>query len=410
MSRFLRLLACCPAVLFVQCATSPQEGQPEDGNPDASTGTWVFTLSDSVEAHIPGRRTGTEWSLNNGEETLQLQPAGDGCALVPIFEGTLCLGPDGKGTWTDVLRTGDEAYAVPVRWERESTAERPEGNAVDSATWRLAFGEKDPWYGDLVVRTFHGGAVEGTIETATGDFRFLHGREEASRLVLQTFDGAHLFHFSASTRHPDSLLSGLFSSGNHFSTPFKGHRKGTGDAALSDGMTADWTGGELAYSGRNLVADSVHWQWDRSDGKIHILSVMGSWCPNCLDEHRMLKDILRDHPDVRVHTLAFERGLDRENGEKLALKRLHHYSEEMELWRFEDRWDVILAGPASKSSAQAALPFLDRVVSFPTTIVLHPRAERPWIHSGFNGPATGFKYGLEKAAFERALSGPSESR
>jgi len=113
---------------------------------------------------------------------------------------------------------------------------------------------------------------------------------------------------------------------------------------------------------------------------------------------------------VRVHTLAFERGTERDNGEKTALNRLKAYSEEMELWRYEGRWDITLVGPASKKEAQQRLPFLDKVVSFPTTVILHPQSDQPWVHSGFNGPATGAKFDLEKKRFYAAISGPSESR
>lgn len=396
--------------LMAGCA-SPTD--PENTEPAASLdgpGTMVFTLSDSVEVRIPGERGPGSTVLFNATERLELRYDDAGCLMVPVFEGHICLDEQGTGQWTDVLRMGDEPYQVAARWIPGGQGTTREIPPVDSMVWRLEFGKEDPWYGDLLARTYPGGVLQGTIETATGDFRFLHGKQDGNQLMLQTFDGAHLFHFSATVMESKDLVQGLFSSGNHYSTPFSGHPKGPEDPALSDGMTASWTGEEVAYSGKTLLADAVDWTWDPQDGRTHVLSIMGSWCPNCLDEHRMLKEILRVHPEVVVHTLAFERGLDQEHGEKQALNRLKHYHEEMELWRFEDRWNVILAGPASKTEARNALPFLDRVVSFPTTIVLHPDADAPWIHSGFNGPATGFKHDLERAAFEQAISGPSESR
>ena len=128
-----------------------------------------------------------------------------------------------------------------------------------------------------------------------------------------------------------------------------------------------------------------------------------------MDEHRLLAGLMDKHTNVHVHTLAFERGLDRENGREMALNRLRAYSESMGLTRYPDRWHVNLVGPASKKQAQQLLPFLDRVVSFPTSLVLSPGADRPWIHSGFNGPATGVKYDLERARFAAAVSGSQES-
>ena len=93
-----------------------------------------------------------------------------------------------------------------------------------------------------------------------------------------------------------------------------------------------------------------------------------------------------------------------------ALARLRRYAEQMGVIHFGDRWRVRLIGPASKTKAQEALPFLDRVVSFPTTIVSSSDQAEPWIHSGFNGPAMGPAHDLEIARFAAAISGPSESR
>ena len=129
-----------------------------------------------------------------------------------------------------------------------------------------------------------------------------------------------------------------------------------------------------------------------------------------MDEHRLLADLMKSNPQMHVHTLAFERGLDRVNGEKMALNRLKQYSESMELWRYPNRWHVNLIGPASKTEAQKRLPFLDKVVSFPTSIVLVPGANQPWIHSGFNGPATGEKHELERNRFTQVINGLQESR
>ena len=48
-----------------------------------------------------------------------------------------------------------------------------------------------------------------------------------------------------------------------------------------------------------------------------------------MDEHRLLAGLMDKHTNVHVHTLAFERGLDRENGREMALNRLRAYSESM---------------------------------------------------------------------------------
>jgi len=396
---------------FVRCG-SPQLDDPSStANPAENTkGTLVFFLSDSVEARIPAMKSAQEMTLYNGAETLVLTAEDSGCFRVPVFDGTLCLGPQGAGAWTDVLRTGEPPYVVDLKWV--DSDERMSDNDTWGQTeyWRMAFGLENPWFGDLVLQRSAAGRIKGTIETATGDFRYLHGSVEGFNLNLQTFDGAHLFHFKANTSIADSLVDGVFSSGNHYTTQFIAHRKSDKDPLLASGNEAVWTGLPVAYSGKDLLGQPTEWTWSPSDSAVHVLSVMGSWCPNCMDEHRLLIALMEEHPNMYVHTLAFERGLNRDNGETAALKRLKQYSRSLELQRFEDRWSISLIGPASKKEAQSLLPFLDRVVSFPTSIVMTPGALQPWIHTGFNGPATGQKYALERSRFSAAISGLTESR
>ena len=393
------------AVMVVLLSHCTSSGPPETESPDTA-GSLVFDLNDSTTVSIPGEWVGDTLMLRNGAETLALLPIANqsGMWSVPVFDGTLSLTHD-TGHWHDVLRPGE--YHVPTRWEPGNTA-LPAPWTGDTLSWALTFGDDDPWFGQLFLQR-SGDQCRGSIATATGDFRHLHGTLTDNNLVLQTFDGAHLFRFAGSIDADGAIQNGVFHSGNHYSTPFSGRPVDPSSSSLEDAPTASWTGLPVQYSGLDLQGDSVRWEADGSEG-IHVLSVMGSWCPNCMDEHRLLVSMMDQFPSLHVHTLAFERGVDREGGVDAALARLSRYSTQMGLTRFGDRWSVLLVGPASKTQAQLALPFLDRVVSFPTSIVSSPRQEEPWIHSGFNGPAMGPAHDLEIAGFAQAISGSSGSR
>ena len=388
-------------VLLSRCAS----GGPSEAESHNTGGVLLFDLNDSTTVTIPGEWMGDTLLLRNDTEELALVPMPErpGVWSIPVFDGTLSLAND-TGHWHDVLRPGE--YHVAAHWKSGPPQEGAEWGK-DTLSWALTFGKEDPWFGQLFLQQ-SGGRCRGSIATATGDFRHLHGTLTANELVLQTFDGAHLFRFAGSLDADGSIREGVFHSGNHYATSFSG-RPVDPSSSLEDAPVASWTGLPLQYAGLDLQGDSVRWTAGPSDG-VHVLSVMGSWCPNCMDEHRLLVSMMERFPDLRVHTLAFERGLDREGGVNAALARLRRYAEQMGVTRFEDRWRVRLIGPASKVKAQEALPFLDRVVSFPTTIVSSPDQAEPWIHSGFNGPAMGPAHDLEIARFAGAISGPSESR
>lgn len=371
---------------------------------DAAEGVLVFDLNDTIEARIPAVITPDSLVLFNGQERMVLSPDSMGRWSVPVFDGTISL-RDGQGEWHDAMRPND--YRVPLRWENRASS-GPWIPPNDSTLWRLTFGEDDFWYGDLYVQQM-GTSLRGSIATATGDFRYLHGTlAPDGHMTLSTFDGAHLFLFVASLGDDGQLHHGTFFSGNHYSTPFSGQLRQPGDPDLSEGNKAIWTGKNIQYRGIGLTGDSVHWTGAASRDEVHVLSIMGSWCPNCMDEHRLLLQLAKEHPELQLHTLAFERRADQPGGTEAALLRLQRFASQMGLDSLADRWQIILTGPASKSAAQSALPFLDRVVSFPTTVVVRGDAT-PWVHSGFNGPAMGALHEAEALAFRRAISGPQES-
>lgn len=60
--------------------------------------------------------------------------------------------------------------------------------------------------------------------------------------------------------------------------------------------------------------------------------------------------------------------------------------------RFKIDYPVVLAGTNNKEEAAKALPALNRVVAFPTTIILDKKGAVRHIHTGFSGPGTGAYY------------------
>ncbi|MGB0171745.1 MAG: TlpA family protein disulfide reductase [Flavobacteriales bacterium] len=399
-------------ILLFRCNIPPAaDSAHEDARPAGRHGELLFLLNDSDQVRIPGHWNEDTLTLHNAQESLVLLPLGPDTWSIPVFDGTLSLAGD-TGSWKDVLRPGD--YHVPVRWEEGDDPHQEATWSTDTLSWLLAFGQDDPWFGQLFIQR-DGEACRGSISTSTGDFRFLHGHlRENGTFVLQTFDGAHLFRFSGSVNAEGDIEEGLFLSGNHYSSPFTGQSIAASESGLTDAPIARWTGQPVAYTALDLSGDTVTWKASDASN-VHILSVMGSWCPNCMDEHRLLLDLIERHPEVHVHTLAFERGvgLDRPDSEanSAAIERMKRYAVHMGMDHHADRWHIRVAGPASKSKAQQVLPFLDKVVSFPTTVIVGVDGEStPWIHSGFNGPATGPAHDLELARFEAALSGSMGSR
>ena len=161
----------------------------------------------------------------------------------------------------------------------------------------------------------------------------------------------------------------------------------------------------MSIQGVNASGDTVTWDSNTladAGKKGLVVDVMGTWCPNCMDEARLLADLAPQHDDLQFVTLAFERTTDTS-----ILPRLTQFQTELGL-----TWDVLLGGRASKRAATEAIGVVDTVHSFPTT-VFWALGSDPVIHTGFNGPATGEGYAAERAFFQdqlNRLSGRSGSR
>ena len=165
-----------------------------------------FSLNDSTEAIFDGQRSGSDWSLFNGDETIALSAINDTTWRVPVFNGSWVLTSDDdpllySGFWVDSIRSkGSPAYRVPL----EVTAPKQPLMApfaqsdFISGTWNVWFGEPYATQPDaqLDIEQRSDG-LHGTMRTPTGDYRYLKGGMTGNSLQLQTFDGAHLYVFTA---------------------------------------------------------------------------------------------------------------------------------------------------------------------------------------------------------------------
>lgn len=240
----------------------------------------------------------------------------------------------------------------------------------------------------------NGNQVTGTFETTTGDYRYLDGVVSNDSLKLSTFDGAHAFLFAA--RATDSTLNGIFYSGNHFKEPFTARRNESYELIDADSLTFLKEGySEFAFSFPDSQGNSVSLKDERFENKIVIVQIMGSWCPNCLDETKFFVDYLKskETENLEIVGLAFEYA----KTEETAFKSINRLKK-----RIGVQYPILLAqyGTWDKDEAQKKLPMLNHVLSYPTTVFIGKEGKVRKIHTGFNGPATGEKFTEFKTEFD----------
>jgi thiol-disulfide isomerase/thioredoxin len=205
-------------------------------------------------------------------------------------------------------------------------------------------------------------------------------------MKFSAFDGAHAFLFTATVS--DSTLQGVFYSGNHSRETFIAKLNETYDLPSEDGLTFLKEGYDtLAFSFPDAKGNVVSLDDTQFKDKVVIVQIMGTWCPNCLDETRYYKTFYdaNKEKDIAFVALAFEYAKTKEKA-FAGIQRLKD--------RVGIDYPILLAqfGSSDKGKSQEKLPMLNHVLSYPTTVFIDKKGKVRKIHTGFNGPATGEKY------------------
>jgi len=235
--------------------------------------------------------------------------------------------------------------------------------------------------------------ITGTFATETGDYRHLAGNVTGSSLLLSTFDGSHAFLFEA--EQTDSGLVGTFYSGTHWKESWVAHKNDAVTLRNPNDLTFIKEGYDgLSFSFPNANGDSVSLADEKFNNKPVIVQIMGSWCPNCLDETNYLATLYDKYNEegLEVVALAFERTRTTEkafnNLARLQAKTGANYT-------------FLLGGATRDDNAAEKLPMLNHIMSYPTAIFIDKNKKVRRIHTGFYGPSTGkFYYNFVKETEE----------
>ncbi len=353
--------------------------------------------------------------IRNGAEDINVLFERAGARIVldfPHYDSRIeaGIGPNEilQGEWR---KTRDAGVAVmpfearriagPGEFRRFNTTlirrDQPRPLDMPAARWKIEFAESGPAVGRFTPVFGQPGAahiVHGTIETTTGDYRFLEGVETIvgpgdRGLTLSVFDGAHAFLIVGAADPAGERMTGNFYSGNWFHETFTAERLAADDSyTLPDPFTevALTTGdGRL----RIPALDSPRYR-----GKPVIVQIFGTWCPNCHDETPTLVDLHRRYSNagLEILGLAYEVTGDDDRSRRQVERFIERYN---------IPWEIVIAGTSDKDQASSTLPDISRVKSFPTTIWIGRDGIVRAIHSGFAGPATGDEHTRLLAEFDR---------
>lgn len=344
--------------------------------------------------------------LINGDERIMLdeiEEVGDSIRIgLHIFDADLIAKVDAdKMTGRFVRNDLSAPYSVPFTAQygkQKRFDESPETPAFNyDGKWEVVFTDKEgKSYNAVGIFNQLDGKLAGTFLTETGDYRYLDGQVDGKQLKLSTFDGNHAYLFTAVPITTDSLKGEFYSGLNGYET-WKARRNEQVKLTDADSLTFLKPGFEkLSFTFPDLNGEKVSLSDPKYKGKVVIVQLLGSWCPNCLDETLFLSPFYDQNKarGLEIIGLGFERSPEFEK----AASRLRKMKDRLNI-----NYDLLVAGVSDKEAAAKALPALNHVMSFPTTIFIDRTGQVRKIHTGFSGPGTGKYYEEFVAYFNKTV-------
>jgi thiol-disulfide isomerase/thioredoxin len=353
---------------------------------DGASETWTLELRFPHYDSVIRCQTGLEGSMLSGE----------------------WLKTSGKDELTQMVfhaRYAAESDPKPLAKNRFRPRPFPPGAKPPTLAprYRVQFeSSKDPAVG--IFQVDENQVATATFLTTTGDYRYLAGNLDAGGLRLSCFDGAHAFLFTADKVPGRQVHGGLATLAGHFYSRDTWHETWHAEPDAEIQLPDPWKEVGLkpeaerpdwrTFQATALDGSTVELGALAKPGQARLLVLFGSWCPNCHDEHRYLKQLYAKYAErgLAITSLAFELGGDR----RRDLAQLTRYQAAMQL-----PWPVVLvADSADKQLAAQAFPLVEEVKSYPTTLFIDANGVIRAVHSGFSGPATGEAYERLQRSFE----------
>jgi peroxiredoxin len=334
-------------------------------------------------AEVPFRMefaSDTQASFFNGEEKLTSTSG-------KFEDGNLVLNFDYyagvlEATWKDGVLEGTyrrPTSKYPFRAHRFSASANEADAPKIAGLWTIGTSSsKGEAAWTMIVRQ-KGAEVSGAIQRIDGDTGALAGSWLGGKFTLSHFSGARPAVFEL-TPQTDGTLK-VVQNGRRELTAVRA------DVAKAKGLPqpddpAKHTSVKDPNEPLHFSAPDLKGRMFREadfQGKVVIVAIGGSWCPNCHDEAPFLEELYRKYRarGLEVVALSFEEGEQLQNPARLRAF----------IQRYGIDYTVLLAGDTKELGAK--MPQAVNLDSWPTSFFLGRDGRVRAVHAGFAGKATG---------------------
>ena len=301
------------------------------------------------------------------------------------FDNELALKVTGKEL-SGVLRKNDHSgrtLEVSAKWgETFRFADDGKKPAADitgkyDVTFRSPKGGEDTKKVGLFRQ--QGSKLYATFLSITGDSRYLEGIVQGDRFYLSSFIGGGPAYY-AGTINKDELT------GTAGGATFTANKNP--DAVLPDPYKLTYL--KEGYQSFNFSlpdadGNKVTLQDDKFKNKVVIVTIGGTWCPNCMDEAAFMAPWYKKNKDRGVEVVGVQ--FERKSDPAYVKNAMENFKN-----RFNVSYTELYGGLADKKAVAESFPALNTFLSFPTILFIDKNGKVDKIYTGFTGPATGDYY------------------
>ncbi|MGL6267997.1 MAG: TlpA disulfide reductase family protein [Chitinophagaceae bacterium] len=364
----------------------------------------VFNLESINEKGTP------VWIIRNDAERIRLtdiRKSGDSFFIqMPTFESYFNVkqqsGNHYTGEWIKGTTGKDQQMNVLIK---PGTVRFPvtRGKALHNITgkWRVTFirpaGTSRPAIAEFRQT---GEKLTGTFLTPSGDYRYLEGIVSGDSMQLSCFDGSHAYYFGAKINSDHQITNGIWAAGATYQE--KWYAEKDPNVTLDETIAAIYLkpGEErIGFRFPDLDSNMVSLTDDRFKNKVVVIQIMGSWCPNCLDETAFLSEYYKSNKGrgVEMLALAYEYTTDFQRARKNITKFKQKYAVD---------YPMLITGVSSVDSlkTEKTLPQITPIKAFPSTIFIGKDGKVKKLHTGFYGPGSGVYFEEFKKEFEETVT------
>jgi peroxiredoxin len=334
-------------------------------------------------------------NLLNGAETVKIDNIhiwNDSLELyLPAFNSTIKATRSNSGLIGNLTLVKANAVLQVISLKAEQNSNylffpNPQYSIDVTGRWAATFTEDDSSTYPAVGE-FHqnGSDLTGTFLTPTGDYRYLEGQVKDSTIYLSTFDGGHAYLFKARLDKSGKLNGGYWS-GLTYHESWAAYRNENAKLPDPDSLTYLKKGfTSFNFSFPDLNGKMVSLSDRKYNGKVVVVTLAGSWCPNCQDEAGFLSPFYDKYHNKGLEMIALM--FENYDDTARAVGQIKKFRD-----KFNIKYDLLLAGTNDKDLASKKLPMLNKVLAFPTTIFIDRKGRVRKINTGFSGPGTGEHY------------------